>query len=280
MGLISVAIAAGGFLTLPLAGNGAISALLVQGPAHIEIDYEGIVPVPVLGRTKAASASVVMDLTQRNYDVTSNARAEGVVDWFVDYNLAIVSTGAITPYGVRPLRYDSANKDGNKNRRVIVEFSPAEVVVSVTPKYGDWGFPATTKSQMLEAADPLSAIVELTLRADATPGNPCGGPMRIFDGKQRYDMRLKLIQRVNFKSKAYTGPALICDLEYVEIAGFKSRSAEQRAKDRGDMKWSHLTLAELNGGTLTPPIKIEGRSKKRGKMTVQATRLAYTPVAR
>lgn len=279
MALISAAIAAGGLLTLPMAGNGAISAILLQGPARLELQYEGIVPVPVLGRTKAASASIVADLTARGYAVRSNARAEGVMDWFVDYDLDIISIGAITPFGLRPLRYDSANKDGKKNRHVIVEFSPSEVVVSVTPKYGDWGFPPTNKVQMLEAVDPLSAIMELTLRAEATMSNPCGGPMRVFDGKQRYDLRLKFVQRLNWKSKAYTGPALKCDLEYVEIAGFKNKTAEEKAKDKRDMQWSNIILAELNGGALTPPIKIEGRSKKRGKMTVQATKIVYSPMA-
>jgi hypothetical protein len=132
---------------------------------------------------------------------------------------------------------------------------------------------------MLEAVDPLSAIVELTLRAEATPANPCGGPMRVFDGKQRYDLRLKFVQRLNWKSKVYTGPVLQCDLEYVEIAGFKNKSAEQKAKDKADIKWSNIILAELNGGTLTPPIKVEARSKKRGKTTIRATRLSYSLAA-
>jgi hypothetical protein len=234
------------------------------------------VPVPVAGRIKAASASVDIDINPKSYSITSHARAEGAVDWFVDYNLDVFTNGAVTPYGLRPLRYDSANKDGDKNRRVIVEFSPYEVVVSVAPKFGDWGFPATTKSQMLEAVDPLTAILELAIRAEATPVNPCGGPMRIFDGKQRYDLRLKLVRRLNWKSKVYTGPVLQCDLEYVEIAGFKNKTAEQKAKDKADIKWSNMILAELNGGLLTPPLKIEARSKKRGKMTILATKLSYT----
>ena len=280
MALISAAIAAGGLLTLPMAGNGAISAIMVHGPAHLEIEYEAVVPVPLLGRVKAASATVAADLTPRGYIIESHARTKGVYDWFVDYNLSIISTGAMTPYGLRPLRYDSSNKDGKKNRHVIVEFSPSEVVVSVTPKYGDWGFPPTTKEQMLEAMDPLSAIIELTLRTGASPPNPCGGPMRIFDGKQRYDLRLKFSGRLGWKSKAYSGPVLKCAIEYVEIAGFKNKTAEQKAKDRRDMEWSNIILAELNGGAITPPIKIEGRSKSRGKMTVQATRLSYGPPGR
>ena len=88
---------------------------------------------------------------------------------------------------LQPTRYDMDNRDGNKNRHIIVEFGLGNdgtggAAVSVTPKFGDWGFPATTKAQMLEAVDPLSAIMELTLRAEATPQNPCGGPMRAASG--------------------------------------------------------------------------------------------------
>jgi hypothetical protein len=104
MALISAAIAAGGFLTLPMAGNGAISALMVQGPVRLEIEYEGVVPVPVAGRIKAASASVDIDINPKSYAITSHARAEGAVDWFVDYNLDVFTNGAVTPYGLRPFR--------------------------------------------------------------------------------------------------------------------------------------------------------------------------------
>ncbi len=277
MGFLTASIAAGGFLTLPAAGNGALTAIQVQGPLRLEIEYEGVIPVPVIGRIRAAQATVTADLQPKGYRIDAYARAEGIVDWFVDYNLTITTRGALTPVGLQPLRFDSDNRDGKKNRRVIVEFGLGDVVVSVTPKYGDWGFPPTTKAQMLEAVDPLSAIMELTLRADATAANPCGGPMRVFDGKQRYDLKLKFLKRIDWRSKAYAGPALQCSLEYVEIAGFKNKTAHEKARDKADLVWGNVILAELNGGSITPPIKVEGRSKSRGKMTIEAIRLSFGP---
>ncbi len=130
---------------------------------------------------------------------------------------------------------------------------------------------------MLEAVDPLSAILELTLRADASAQNPCGGPMRIFDGKQRYDIRLKFSKRLNWNTKAYKGPALLCNLEYVEVAGFKNKTADERAREKSDLVWSSMVLAELAGGAVTPPLKLEAKSKSKGKMTVEAIKLSYGP---
>jgi hypothetical protein len=277
MGLIVASIAAGGFLTLPLAGNGALAAFQIQEPARLEVEYVGTYPMPVVGRVRAAQATLRADLQPRKYSMSAYVRAEGVVDWFVDSNLSISITGDLTPVGLQPLRYDSRNRDGKKNRHVIVEFGLRDVSVSVTPKFGDWGFPATSKNQMLEAVDPLSAILELTLRADASAQNPCGGPMRIFDGKQRYDIRLKFSKRLNWNTKAYKGPAILCNLEYVEIAGFKNKTAEERTREKADLVWSSMVLAELAGGAVTPPLKMEAKSKSKGKMTVEAIRLSYGP---
>ena len=48
MPLLTATIAAGGFLTLPMAGNGALSAIQLQGPARLDIEYVGTFPVPVI----------------------------------------------------------------------------------------------------------------------------------------------------------------------------------------------------------------------------------------
>jgi Protein of unknown function (DUF3108) len=274
--LLTIAIAAGGLLAAPMAGNGAIMAILAR-PMRLEINYDGIAPLMLIGRQRIASASVTADLTSSGYRIAAYGRAEGVLDWFADYSFGIVSTGLMSGSGLIPGRYDSFTRDGKKDRHVIVDFTPDEVAVAVSPKFGDWGFPQPTREDKLEATDPLSAIMGLTLRRNATPANPCGGPMQVFDGKQRYDLRLKFVQRYIWKSSVYSGPAIKCEVEYVEIAGFKNKSADQRSKDRADLEWANLILAELGGGAVTPPLKLEARSKSRGKMTIEATKLSYGP---
>ncbi|HVY90627.1 MAG TPA: DUF3108 domain-containing protein [Hyphomonadaceae bacterium] len=277
MPLLTVAIAAGGFLAAPMAGNGAISAIMAR-PTRLEVKYEAVAPVMLMGRQKVASAALTADFTATGYRIAANGKAESLIDWITGTpSFGIVSTGLLTPLGLYPGRYDSFTRNGKKDRHVIVDFAPDDVAISVSPKFGDWGFPQPTQDQKLEASDPLTAIAELTLRRRATPTNPCGGPMRIFDGRQRYDLVLTFAGRLNWKSGAYKGPAIKCSVEYVEIAGFKNKSAEQRAKDRGDLAWANLILAELDNGAVTPPLKLEARLKSRGKMTIEATKLRYGP---
>ncbi len=275
MPFLTAAATAGGLLFAPMAAQNALATIAAIGATRLEAEYEAITPVPWVGRHRTASASLTADISATRYRIAIDSRAEGFVDWFVDSSVAMVSTGLVTARGLMPLRFDSSVQDGPKHRRVLVDYAPGEVLVSVSPKYGDWGFPATTPPQKLEAVDPLTAILSLTLRLRATPSNPCGGPLQVFDGKQRYDLRLRYSARVTWNTDVYKGPAIRCDVQYIEIAGFDPKSAEQREADREDIRWANITLAEINRGELTPPLKAELRSNRSGKYTYRATKLSY-----
>lgn len=275
MPFLTAAAIAGGLLFAPMVAQNALATIATVGATRLEAEYEAITPVPWIGRQKTASASLTADISATRYRIAVDSRAEGLVGWFVDSSVAMVSTGIVTPRGLVPLRYDSSVQDGSKHRRVLVDFTPGEVLVSVSPKYSDWGFPAPGAAQKLEAVDPLTAILGLTLRIRATPANPCGGPLRIFDGKQRYDLRLTYSGRFNWNADVYKGPAIRCDVDYIEIAGFKAKSAKEKADGRADIKWANFILAELDGGELTPLLKAELRSERSGKYTYQATKLSY-----
>ncbi len=276
MAVLSALITAGGLLVLPLLGQNGLSQIAGGGAAmRLEAEYEAITPVPWLGRHRTASASVIADLSPNSYRVTMSSRAEGFMDWFVDASSTMTTNGALTSFGLFPTHFDSTVKDGSKQRRVIVDYTGREVLVSVAPKFGNWGYPAASTPQKLEAVDPLTAVLGMTMRLKANSSNPCGGPLRIFDGKQRYDIKLKFAARLTWNSDVYKGPALKCEAEYIEIAGFDAKSAQDKADDRADIAWAHFILAELDGGTLTPPLKLELRSKRNGKYTFQATKLRY-----
>lgn len=63
----------------------------------------------------------------------------------------------------------------------------------------------------------------------------------------------------------------------MDAAGFfNPKSAEQREADREDIRWTNITLAEINRGELTPPLKAELRSNRSGKYTYRATKLSYS----
>ncbi|OYX48265.1 MAG: hypothetical protein B7Y90_11515 [Alphaproteobacteria bacterium 32-64-14] len=276
MSFLVAVITAGGLGFLPFAAQNALALIASSGTTmRLEAEYEAITPVPWMGLHKTASATLVADLSPSRYRISMSSRAEGFIDWFVDSSASMSANGALTPAGIFPAHYDSTVKDGSKERRVLIDHQGGEVLVAVSPKYGNWGYPAASAMNRLEAVDPLTAILGMTLRIKASSANPCGGPLRVFDGKQRYDIRLRYVARLTWNSDVYKGPALKCEAEMIEIAGFDPKSAQQKADDRADIEWAHFILAELDGGALTPPLKVEVRSKRSGKYTFQATKLRY-----
>jgi hypothetical protein len=260
---------------LPMMAPAALAALQAKGPMRVEAYYETVLPA-LVGRSKTASATLVADIGPGAYAVRATAKAEGMSGWFGGYSLDAQSNGSVTEAGAVPRRYEVTNQDGRRNRRLLVDYLPADVRVLVQPAFGDFGHPAATPAQRLEGMDPLSAVVNLTLGAGATADNPCGAPIRIFDGKQRYDVKLSFAGRLAYKSAAYKGPAIKCDAQYVEIAGFREKSEKQRVTEAANIEWSNIILADLPGG-LHPPIKIEVRTKQKGKLTLQAVKLVYGP---
>jgi hypothetical protein len=114
----------------------------------------------------------------------------------------------------------------------------------------------------------------MALGLGATPSNLCGNPVKVFDGRVRFDLKLSNGRRLNVKEKTWKGPAIQCDLEYVELAGGRPKSPEKKAAEKADIAWLNITFAELPDGSRIP-IKMEGRSKKRGKVTLTATRASF-----
>jgi hypothetical protein len=268
-------IAAAHLAFLPMTAPAALAALQAKGPMRVEAYYETQLPA-LVGRSKTASATLVADIGPGAYAVRATAKSEGMSGWFGGYTLDAQSNGSVTEAGTVPRRYDVTNKDGRSNRRLLVDYLPAEVRVLAQPAFGDFGHPPAAPAQRLEGMDPLSAIVNLSLGAGATAENPCGGPIRIFDGKQRYDVKLSFAGRLAYNSAPYKGPAIKCAAQYVEIAGFRAKDEKQRAKEAGNIEWANIILADLPGG-LHPPIKIEARTKQKGKLTLQAVKLVYGP---
>lgn len=256
------------------ASNPTIAALQSGKPRRLEIVFEGRVPVPMVGQIKAATATVVADLTGTTYAARSTAKSAGLVGWIVDYDLDINVQGQVTPAGLVTTSYSSVNSDGKKNRRVTMRNTGTAVTSASVPAWMDMGFPPATEEQKLEAVDPVTGIVSMALALGATPGNLCGNSVKVFDGRVRFDLKLSNGRRLQVKEKTWKGPAIQCDLEYVELAGGRQKSPEKRAADKADIAWLNITFAELSDGSRIP-IKLEGRSKKRGKVTLTATRASF-----
>src|SRR5262249_54965062 len=128
-----------------------------------------------------------------------------------------------------PALYDSfARHSGDKTQSVTVRYGDeGPSSIKSDPPYSE-KYPVT-EAEKKDTLDPGSAIVHITSGLTATADNPCGTTAPVFDGRRRYDIQLKFVRKTNIKldNGLYEGPALQCEIKYVQIAGYKQKILEE-----------------------------------------------------
>ena len=242
------------------------------------VEMEAFVPpTNWLPQIKGGKATITAKVYPDQYNIHTRASVAGIVDWFVDYSSTLTSKGEITDTGLQLRHYFAKDDEGRKNRSTEIKHLGDDVQVEVIPAHGNLGDPAATLEQKIEAVDPISGLLQLALAPKSRPDKPCSGVARVFDGKGRYNIHLQNGRHVeSIDIKGWKGrPAYICEVRYEELAGYKKKTAEEKAKQAKDIRWISMVLADMGPGELRVPIQIEARSEKRGKITVAAKKVSY-----
>lgn len=167
-----------------------------------------------------------VDLTARiqdgGYQSQVTLDTKGLINIFWQSHIESQSNGRLGAGGFRPVLYDSNARNRSKRQHVTVTFGPqGPTAVQAEPPYPK-KYPVTDE-QRRNTIDPLSAFLFVTTGVTATPANPCGTAAPVFDGRRRYNIEFVYVKTKNVKldNGAYSGPALVCQIKYIQIAGFK-----------------------------------------------------------
>jgi hypothetical protein len=212
-GLVSAALALG----VPAAAEG-------PGSFRLGLDYSGRLVVKVL--------EIHVDATVQpaGFGAAARLRSSGVLDAFRHVDVRSEAEGRIVRGRAEPLSFHHQNLDGKSNRRVRASWTGQDVAVEAQPAFpvrpGD---PPASRAERLEAVDPLTGLMRLTL-AEA-PGDLCRGTLKLFDGKQRYDLdfvaRQPGVLNAREKRLGLTDPVR-CQVRLREVAGFKKKPPAER----------------------------------------------------
>lgn len=227
--------------------------------------------IPATGK-----ATFTADLQPDGYTIDSRVKVTGIADWFVNYDMNIHAEGETHDGALRTRNYVSQNKDGKKNRRVELEMTDTDFSMTATPRFGNLGDPAATTEQVMKTNDPITALITFALEPRAPGADPCGGPIRIFDGRQLTYLHLKNAGKKRVATPVWTGDAIECHVTMDKVAGYKKGESD---KDNltgidGPLR---MWLAPLDNGA-TVPIKIAADSKKIGDVTLTAKQLRFEPL--
>lgn len=235
-------------------------------PLKLSMSYDGKVLVKIL------QVDIDEEAGPKAYAAKAHLRTYGILALFRKINLHANSVGRIVGDKVIPSAFFHHNTDGKKERRVKTAWARNDVSTASEPPFEFLGDPAATKSQKLEAIDPLSQFVRIALKT-VKGDNPCGDSGRFFDGKQRYDVDFIPEgpgQIGEHEKKLGLTKAVKCRMHYRPVAGFKKKSAEEKQEGLKKDVVAEIARVGLDGPWVINTMKADTRF---GQATLMLTKL-------
>jgi hypothetical protein len=261
----------------PQAATPAVLANIKAGaPTRMVYELDARAMVFILPATGRASFTV--DMKPDSYAIKSRVRTTGLADVFVNYDMNLTAEGKTTASGLKTTKYISQNKDGKKNRRVELSMTDTGFSMTAKPKFGNLGDPAATAEQVVLTNDPLTALITFALEPRPAGTDACGGPIKVFDGRQLTYLHLKRAGTgtVKVKTNGWSGQAIECHVTMDKVAGYKKGESNNDTLTgiSGPLK---MYLAPLENGAHVP-VKIVADTDKVGKITLTARSLRFEPL--
>ncbi|WP_084420793.1 DUF3108 domain-containing protein [Henriciella litoralis] len=270
-----IALAAGGFaLAQPKPEATPLTEIKAGQPMKLTYQIKATawaLFIPITGR-----ANFTADLNPDTYSIKGKVKTTGLADILVNYDMDLASSGYVRDDHLQPYAYVSQNHDGKKDRRVEMTYGATDVSMTATPAFGNLGDPAATAPQKLDAADPLTAFIGHAFVPREADGNPCGGPMKIFDGRQLTHLHFTNAGLKTVKTEGYKGEAYECHVRMDKVAGYKKGEANKDTLSGIDGPL-RMWMAPLPNGAYMP-VKIQADTDKIGKVTLQVAKLKFEPL--
>ncbi len=194
----------------------------------LELGYDLYVGGISLGKVAMSARFQGVD-----YKAISTLETKGIVNAFWQSKIEASSNGSVGDGRVQPSLYDSFSQNRSAPRRhATMTFGPEGPKSMLSdPPYGDNRYPVSDDLRK-KTLDPLSAAVFLTSNANAASGKPCDAVAPVFDGRRRYDVAFSFVKKldVHMDNGLYSGPALVCQIHYNQIAGYQQSVIDQSKK--------------------------------------------------
>jgi hypothetical protein len=191
------------------------------------------------------------DLDSTEYKLKARANISLLAGILFQWQGDTSSSGRVMARLPRPYAYSFGYATSDKRETVDVKFSNnivEEIAVNPPQRQSASRIPVTRK-HMRNVVDPLSAIVMLTNVGSNKSGEEvCSRRLPIFDGKSRYDLKLTYKTTKRVSADGYQGPAYVCKVKFLPIAGHKAGDKENSfaAKSESMEVWMiPLAKAEL-----------------------------------
>ena len=199
-----------------------------------------------------------------NYHLVSHLNTSGVVNAFWQAAIQATSSGKVGARTLSPALYDSFDTGrSGKRQEVSLTFDGASPPrLYADPVYSTTGY--EVKPEDIKATlDPLSAVMFITSGVGGQAGDPCALVAPVFDGRRRYDIEMHKVRDVDVKmdNGLYQGRAVLCDIKYRQIAGFRPQVLKSNESFPAIHAWIASFPSKVTGRVYTLPLRVWADTK-------------------
>jgi hypothetical protein len=211
--------------------------------------------------------------TARGYAMSLRGFTRGISRLVSDATTLMASNGRFGRDRPLPATYTLDTTEDGSDARVRMVMREG-TITSLTAEPGLVEAPdrvPVTDADRRSIIDPLSAFIVPVDAAGTTSGAVCDRTIPIFDGWQRYDIRLayKETRSVDGSGEAYNGDVVVCSARYVPVAGHRpSREAVQFMASNTNLE---IWLMPVGDGSVMVPYNIIIGTRV-GLMSIRSTR--------
>jgi Protein of unknown function (DUF3108) len=243
----AIALATGSALAL------VIAALSDHAQAQGKLDASYTIS---FARIRVGDITATVVLGASEYAISARGHAGGVMKLLVDGEGSFTTRGTIKHGRPVPTTFTSkivSNGEASDVTMVLDEGSVKELAASPPP--GRERVPVTEANRQ-GIVDPLTAMLfSAAAASDGLPQEACQHTLPIFDGQQRYDLKLafKRMDEVTAE-KGYAGPVVVCSAGYEPIAGH--RASTPLVKYLSEGREMEIALAPIADTRLLAPFRM------------------------
>jgi hypothetical protein len=184
-----------------------------------------------VGGVPMGTAAMNARIDGDTYKASSRLETQGIVNRFWQSKIETASHGKIGDGRVQPLSYDSfQSRQSGRRQEVTLTFDEnGPIGIVADPPYNLDRAPPMSDEDKKHSLDPLSSVLFLTTSTTANDQKPCEVTAPVYDGRRRYDVAFSFVRKQNVRmdNGIYAGPALICEVEYRQVAGYRQRIVER-----------------------------------------------------
>jgi hypothetical protein len=223
------------------------------------------------------TATVVFSPTE--YAMSARGRAGGLMKAIMDGEGSFTTRGTVTDGHPVPTYFTSKIVSNAQTSDVTMALDDGSVKELVATPLSSQGRVPVTEANRQGIVDPLTAMLFSSAATGALSQEACRRTLPIFDGHQRYDLKLafKRMDKV-VNEKGYAGPVVVCSLRYEPIAGHSASNTLVKYVSEG--REMELALAPIAGTRWLAPIRFSIASTI-ANLVIEAGRFEVTeaPVA-